>query len=70
MQKHISTRMHSSRMSTVRSSSRLLGGHLLPGGCLLLGVSASFGGGGLSRGCVSQHALGQTPPCGQNDRQA
>ena len=39
------TRMHSSRMRTVRSSSRLLGGRCLPG----------EGGG------VSQHALGQNP---------
>ena len=51
--------MHSSRMRTVRNSSRLLGvgwgGCLLPGGCLLLGV-------------VSQHALSQTPPRGQTHR--
>ena len=51
------------------------GGCLLPGGvcwgvsalgeCLLEGVLASC-----PRGvCVSQHAMSQTPSCGQNDRQ-
>ena len=54
-----SRRMHSSRMRTVRSSTRLLGGGVSARGgvCLggvCLGVSA--------RGGVSQHALGQTPP--------
>ena len=64
---YFTTRMHSSRMRTVRCSSRLLGGLVgglcLPGGCLprgcvCLGVSALGG-------CI-QHALRQTPPCGQN----
>ena len=32
-------------------------GGCLPGGCLPL----------VPRGCVSQHAMGQTPPCGQTD---
>ena len=50
------TRMHSSRMHTVRNSCRLLGG----GGCLVLG-------GVWSGGVVSQHALRQTPPYGQTD---
>ena len=36
-------------------------------GCLVLGVSAL--GGVCSRDVVSQHALRQTPPCEQNDRQ-
>ena len=104
--------MHSSRMRTVRNSSRLPapGGCLLQtggvpgpgrvsapggvcsGGCLLPGGVPSPGGRGLSaagrcllwggclvrgvccRGClllgvVSQHALRQTSPCEQNDRQ-
>ena len=58
----------------------LLGGCLLQG-CLLLEGSASGPGGCLSLvrggclplvrggGCVSQHALGQTPHCEQNGRQ-
>ena len=60
--------MHSRRMRTVRSSSRLLGGGCLPPGG---GVCPSWGvypgdvypGGCLPGGCVSQHALRQTPPC-------
>ena len=39
---------------------------LVPGGCLLQGVCVPAPGGG---GVVSQHALRQTPPCEQNDRQ-
>ena len=118
------TRMHSSRMCTIRSSGHLPGdvclgdvypwvsalggictggvclggvcpegvftqrgclpragvstmGRCLPGG-VCLGMSAQGNvcpGGCLPRGClpkegcVSQHALGQTPHCGQNDRQ-
>ena len=50
--------MHSSRMGTVRSSSRLLGG-----------VSLGVCQGSVCPGGVSQHALGQTPPCKQNDSQ-
>ena len=60
-------RMHSSRMRTIRNSSRLLGGCLVlggvpapggvpgPGGCLLRGGDWCWG-------VVSQHALRQTPP--------
>ena len=51
--------MHSSRMRTVRNSSRR-------GGGLLQEVSALGGVPGLG-GMVSQHALRQTP-CGQTDR--
>ena len=40
---------------------------LLPGGCLLPGVSATRGGGGVCSGDVSKYAIGQTPPCGQTD---
>ena len=54
---NLATRMHSSRMRTVRTSSCLLGGACSRGG----GVSAPGG--------VSQHALRQTSPRGQNDRQ-
>ena len=49
--------MHYSRMHTVRSSSRLLEGVSAQGG-----VCPGEGDGGSARGCVSQHALGQTPP--------
>ena len=53
------TRMHSSRMRTVHSSSRLLGGGLsAAGGCLLLG-----GGGGIPA-CTEA----DPPPRGQTDR--
>ena len=47
------TRMHSSRMSTVRCSSRLLGG-LCPGDLSAWGVSACGGlpSGFLTRGCL------------------
>ena len=38
-------------------------GCLVQGQCLLQGVPASG-----PRGCVSQHAMGQTPPCEQNHR--
>ena len=44
----------------------LLGGSAL-GGCLLGGVSALEGGVSTLGGVVSQHALRQTPPCGQTD---
>ena len=62
----IKIRMHSSRMRTVRSSSRLLlGGGFCLGGSARGGLSAQGRcqpGGCLPKGvCVSQHALGQTP---------
>ena len=70
------TRMHSSRMRTVRISSHLRGGDVsaqggvcLPGGvfqggCLPGGcLPRGVSAGGMSaQGCVSQNALGQTPP--------
>ena len=72
------TRMHSSRMRTahllpVSPSMHYGGGSALgvsaprvgvyfQGGVCWWGVSASG-----PRGCVSQHAIGQTPPCGQTD---
>ena len=62
LQNFFKNRMHSSRMHTVRSSSRLLRGG--GGGCLLPGM----GGGVCSQGVVYQHALRQTLPCGQTDR--
>ena len=40
-----------------------------PGGCLVQGVPGPGGCLLLGRGVVSQHALRQTPPCEQNDRQ-
>ena len=66
------TRMHSSRMRTVRCSSHLggLGVCACPGVCLPGGVSGQSGGvwlGGMSaQEGVSQHAIGQTTPRGQN----
>ena len=70
------TRMHSSRMRTVRCSGRPLRGGVCPGGvclggCLprgicLGGVSAR---GCLPRGCVCLGVcLPDPPPCGKNDR--
>ena len=57
---HSSTTMHSSWMRTVRCSSRLLvGGEGGEGVCPE---------GGVCPGGVSQYALRQTPPCGQNSR--
>ena len=62
------TRMHFSRMRTVRNSSRLPGGRgsawgdSCSGGCLVWGVSLRWGawsGGCLLPGVVSQHALWQ-----------
>ena len=78
----VSTRMHSSRMRTVRNSSRLV-----TGGCLVVGGGVSSGGllqggrlvgggpwpGGVCSGegwVLSQHALRQTPPVNRmTDRQ-
>ena len=69
------TIMHSSRMRSVRSSSHVYPSMHWAGECLPRGVFAQRGvypGGTMSvrgGGFVSQHALGQTPPCGQSDRQ-
>ena len=52
--------MHSSRMRTVRCSSRLLKG-CLPGGLSVRGVCPGVRG-GLSRGCLPKCMLGYTPP--------
>ena len=75
------TRMHSSRMPTVRSSSHVYprmhwaGGWCIPA-CIDQGAvypSMHWAGGVPARGvsargvCVSQHTLRQTPPCEQND---
>ena len=71
-----SSRMRTTRLFTVYRS--ILGGE---GGCRggVRGVSAqgvsvhrwgvSVHGGVSARGCVSQTAMGQTPPCEQNHRQ-
>ena len=63
---HHLTRMHSTRMRTVRCSGRRGGvclGGVCPGGgrCLSVQMGVSVRG-CLPRGCVSQHAMGQTPP--------
>ena len=61
------TSMHSSRMRTAHRGGVCRwsqGGSALGGVCLW-----SWGGLPLVRGGVSRHALGQTPPCEQNDRQ-
>ena len=63
----ITTRLHSSRIHTthlltVSSSMHCAGGCLVPGGCLLLGVSAPRGSAWSWGVVVSQHALRQIPP--------
>ena len=80
MQNNFETRMHSSRMRTVRNSSRLLegaspGGGLLPAGCLLLGgQGVPTPGGYLLRGWLLLGGGGipacteADPLCGQTDR--
>ena len=62
------TRMHSSRMRTVRCSGHR-GRGVCPWGCLLRGVCLGVSAwgrvstpGGPARGDVSQHAMGQTHP--------
>ena len=68
------TRMHSSRMRTVRYSGRLEGGvsrGCLPGECLPRGVSGWEAGGCVSRGvCLGGGCPGgvHLPPRGKNDR--
>ena len=73
------TRMHSSRMCTVRNSSHLLvGGAWSPRGCLLLGwvpgpvgVTGPGGvpgpGGICSRGCLVPGGWGGIPACTEAD---
>ena len=59
------TRMHSSRMRTVRSSSHVYPNVRWAGGSAR-GVCTRGWQGVCPGGCVSQHALRQTPHCGQN----
>ena len=64
------TRLHSSRMRTVRNSSRLPRGVSAPGGGLLLGVGACSEGVPAPGGCGIPACTEADPHlCGQNQRQ-
>ena len=58
--------MHSSRMRRMRTSRLLISYPIVSGGGGVCPGVVSVRDGGLPRGGVTQHAMGQTPPCGQN----